>query len=891
MSTPTTQASAVPPGAPGGPRPRGVALFARLIIRWRWAVLLFALALAGTAAITSADVADRLSSAGWNLESSDSTRADEMLRTRFHAAPDLLLVVQAPAAVDRRDIAAAGRRLTDAIKAEKRVNHLDSYWTNRNPGQRAKDGKAATIAVFLAGDERQRTDAGKDLLERITDSHPPLRISPAGPVAVTSQVQEQSEEDMKDSELMALPITLGILLLVFGGLWAAGMPLLVGLVSVTASLAVLNVLTEYTDISIFALNMTSMFGFGLAIDYSLFVLTRYREELTAGKSTADALATTLRTAGQTVIFSALTVALCMAVLLVFPLPILYSISYAVISVAVLAALVSVVVLPAAIAVLGRRLAPGAFRRFVGRMREGGTGPVRGDGTEEASRRLGPDGRLRRCDVRLRGGGNTDRPTQSELRITMTYLRRPLPPGQASQPSQADQPARPPGTRGFFYSVTMMVMRRPLAVAAPVVVGLLLLAIPFLDVSYGLIDQSGLPPETPIHQTDKLLRDRFGQTATQPVTVVMPKADPVADRRSVNTYATYVSELDGVSRVETSSGTYDDGRLVTKPGPAAAQFSNKDGIWMRVTTDSTDLFSDANQELVASLRALPAPVPALVGGQAAALTDTKDAIGDRLPLAIGLIALVVFVLLLVFTGSVLIPIKAVVMTVLSLTATFGALVYVFQEGHLKWLVGEFNATGHVEAPMPIALFCFAFALSMDYEVFLVSRIIEEYRKTGDTTQAVARGLQHTGRVFTSAAVLLAVFLIALASSPFTPLKMMGCGLALAVILDAVVIRTLLVPAFMALAGPANWWAPRFVRVLHERFGHLEKPVRPRRSGCHRPPDLSQLDEEQLVRQLVERARSQGVELTGEGGLVQRLTQTILESAFDTSDRSARDRAAR
>src|SRR5918993_278700 len=523
---------------------------------------------------------------------------------------------------------------------------------------------------------------------------------------------------------------------------------------------VLRVLAEVTDVSIYALNLTTALGLGLAIDYSLFIVSRYREELRAGREPADALVVTMGTAGRTVLFSAATVAVSLLALLVFPLYFLRSFGYAGIAVVALAAIGALVVLPALLAVLGRRVD----------------------------------------------------------RFPLPLLRR-----------RAAATAREPGT-GFWHRIATAVMRRPVPVALAVVAFLLLLGTPFLGARFGLPDDRVLPPSAEGRQVAEAVRANFATDESSALSVVAPGiGDPMAHLAEIDGYAAALSRLDGVERVDALTGSYAGGARLQGPlaagdgaavPPEGRRFAAADGTWLSVV-GSVEPYSAAGEDLVAAVRGLDAPLGAQVTGPSAQLVDTKASLFGNLPAAGAIIAVVTFALLFLMTGSVVIPAKALVLNLLSLTAVYGAMVWVFQDGNLAGVLG-FTPTGTIDTSMPVLLFCIAFGLSMDCEVFLLSRIKEEYDRTGDTVASVAAGLERTGRIVTTAAALLAIVFIAFATSQVSFLKLFGIGTALAILVDATLIRALLVPAFMRLAGQANWWAPAPLRRLHARVGLREAP---------------------------------------------------------------------
>jgi RND superfamily putative drug exporter len=380
--------------------------------------------------------------------------------------------------------------------------------------------------------------------------------------------------------------------------------------------------------------------------------------------------------------------------------------------------------------------------------------------------------------------------------------------------------RPMREDGGWHRVAMAVMRRPLPIATVAIALLVVLGLPFLGIEFGQADDRILPPDSEARVVGDLLRTDFAGFDSAPIDVV---ALGLNDNDTVAALSAEISTLQDVSRVDGLAGTYVDGAQVLPPGLANLRFGAPAGSYLQVIP-AVDPQSLAAEELVREIRSLDAPVDLALTGASAALVDSKAAIVSRLPLALGIIGGVTFVVLFLMFGSLLVPAKAVVLNLLSLSATFGSMVWIFQEGHLSELLG-FTSMGHIDLTMPILMFCIAFGLSMDYEVFLLSRIKEEYDRTGDNVGSVAAGLERTGRVVTSAALLIAVVMVAFATSGVTLMKMFGIGMTLAVLVDAFVVRAALVPAFMRLAGRANWWAPRFLRRLHERFGFSEATSTP------------------------------------------------------------------
>ena len=601
----------------------------------------------------------------------------------------------------------------------------------------------------LACDEGEQLAIAGVLLPKFTTNDGVVTTAVSGRAAVTRQISDQAEADLNKADLFTAPVTFIALVIVFGSLVAAGLPLIVALLAVIGTFAALTLLAGFTDVSVFSLNLATGLGLGLAIDYSLFVVSRYREELRRGVSSAVAVGRSMQTAGRTVAFSAGTVAISLASLAIFPMPYLRSFAYAGVAVVALAALASIVVLPAALAVLGTKV--DKFRLFH---------------TREAD-----------------DGG---------------FWRR-----------QADR-----------------VMRRPVPYAATITITLVLLAIPFFHLNPGLADERVGPKTLSSRLATEDIRRNFASREADAFQILLPNVDPKTDHDAIDRFARAVSVKVGVARVDAVTGHYHvvEGKTVIPFVPPdnlsqkLAPPPGKVGTFLNVVPN-IDPLSPQGEQLVKNIRATPAPFPFLVAGASAQLVDTKHSVLTRLPFALAMIALATFVLLFMMTGSILIPIKALALNVLSLTATFGAIVWIFQDGHLANML-HFTATGDIDVFTPILMFCIAFGLSMDYEVFLLSRIKEEYDLEHDNEHAVAIGLQKTGRIVTAAALLLAIVFVGIATSDVSLVKTFGVGLALAVLIDAFLIRATLVPAFMRLADHRNWWSPRSLRRWHLRFGIWE-----------------------------------------------------------------------
>jgi RND superfamily putative drug exporter len=732
---------------------------APVLVARRRLVLVLAFVFLALAGGLGGGVAKELSAGGFADPNQQSEQAARALDDTFHTgASNFLLLVKTPAGVDKAD--AAGTALTRELAAQPGVTSVVSYWTGGKADTlRSKDSSQALVLARLVGSEDDAVKRAKALGKRFDGRYQGLDVRSGGEFAVYSEVGDTIERDIIRAESIAIPVTAILLILVFGSAVAASLPLLVGVLSILGTFLSLHFLHYGTDVSVYSVNLATSMGLGLGIDYSLFLVTRHREELRRGLSVAAAVQETMRTAGRTVLFSALTVMLSLGALLVFPLFFLRSFAYAGISAVLFAVLGALVVLPAALAALGDRV--NAF------------------------------------DLR--------RPVRKALRLSPPRVK------------ELDE--------GFWHRVAVTVMKRPIGVGTSVVLLLVLLGLPFSNVVFGLPDDRVLPKGAQAHEVAQVLREDFEGREAFALPVILTPAPASAAQ-----YATALSKVSGVERVDSADGSFKNGRKVAEGNPA---FKVATAERLSVVP-AVESLGPAGERLTKALRAVPAPGSVLIGGQAAQLTDTKHSLGSKLPLALGLVLAATFVLLFLFTGSLVIPLKALVLNFLSLSATFGLMVWVFQEGHLGNLIGSPIVTGTLDTTMPILMFCVLFGLSMDYEVFLLSRIKEEWDLTGDNNHAVAVGLERTGSLVTAAAGLLALVFFSFVSSDIAFIKLLGLGTGLAVLVDATLVRGALVPSFMRLMGPANWWAPAPLKRLHARFGlaeahsspdpvHVEEPV--------------------------------------------------------------------
>jgi putative drug exporter of the RND superfamily len=700
-------------------------------------------------------VAERLSASGFQDPTSESSRATELLTDTFRQGDvQLLIVVSTPDGVDSAPARAAGVDIVDQLRASPHVADVTSPWTAPPPAAAdmiSKDRTSGLIVAGIVGDEAEQQNYTKELSDQVVYDRDGVTVRSGGVATVNIQITDQSQHDLLLMESLAIPLSFLVLVWVFGGLLAAALPVAVGVMSILGALAVLRLISFATDVSIFALNLATAMGLALAIDYTLLMISRFRDELADGASPDEALTRTMVTAGRTVVFSATTVALSMAVMVLFPMDFLKSFAYAGVATVAFAATAAIVVTPAALVLLGDRLDS--------------------------------------LDVR---------------RLARRVLGRPDP-----QPIPIEQ--------RFWYRSATCTMHKAIPLGLAGVALLLLLGAPFLSVRWGFPDDRVLPSSASAHQVGDQLRSDFAHNSDTAVTVVLPDADGVSPN-DINRYAGDLSRVPDVTAVSAPTGTFVDGRLVGPPSAPTGQTAGSAFL----TVDSTaPLYSDASEAQLDALHAVPGPAGRQVDmtGTAQTNRDSVDAITTRLPLVLGLIAVIMFVLLFLLTGSIVVPLKALALNVLSLTAAFGAMVWIFQDGHLGAL--GTTPSGTLVANVPVLLFCIAFGLSMDYEVFLVSRIREYWLASGktraDNDESVALGIARTGRIITAAALIMAISFTALVAAHVSVLRILGLGLTLAVLVDATLVRMIMVPAFMHVMGQWNWWAPGWLARLHRRFG--------------------------------------------------------------------------
>ncbi|MGA8249955.1 MAG: MMPL family transporter [Mycobacterium sp.] len=736
------------------------------------------------AAIFGIPVAKSLSAGGFHDPTAESAHANQLLTDKFGQSDQkILIVVTAPGGARSEQARQVGTDIVDQLQRSPLVFNVSSAWTA--PPEAAADlvstdGKSGLIVVNLKGGENAAQKNAEVLSEEVVHDRDGVTVRAGGSAMQYAQINRQNQRDLLLMEAIAIPFSFLVLVWVFGGLLAAALPMALGGLAVVGTMAVLRLITFSTDVSTFALNLSTALGLALAIDYSLLIISRYRDELADGASRDEALIRTMATAGRTVLFSATTVMLSMTVMVLFPMYFLKSFAYAGVATVAFCAVAAIVVTPAAIALLGPRLDS--------------------------------------LDVR---------------RLARRVLRRP-------------EPVRKPVEQMFWYRSTKFVMRRAVPIGLAVVALLVLLGVPFLGVKFGFPDDRVLPRSASAHKVGDQMRTGFAHDSATAVPVVIPDARGLSPA-DLDRYAADLSRVPDVSSVTAPTGTFVAGNRV---GPPAAATGLADGSAFFTVASTAPLFSQASATQLDRLRnvAGPAGRPVELSGLAQINIDSVNAVVKRLPLVFGLIACIAFVLLFLLTGSVVLPVKALVCNVLSLTAAFGALVWIFQDGHLGAL--GTTPSGTLQANMPVLLFCITFGLSMDYEVFLLSRIREYWLASGAARPAtpsaaqahaandesVAHGLARTGRVITAAALVMAMSFAALIAAHVSFMRMFGVGLTLAVAADATLVRMVLVPAFMHVMGRWNWWAPKPLAWLHDRFGISEAgpgPAEPTARGNGQP----------------------------------------------------------
>ncbi len=696
----------------------------RLADRRARRVGLFAVVFFLLAGALGGSVADRLDPYGAEDPDTESVRAREALQDAGHRVPGAIVVIR-NAPVDT----AAGRARVAAISRQVRrmsdVESVTGYYETRSRAFVSRDGNSTYLAVALNPiDDKEWQEAGAEIAEHF-EGQPGIVVG--GPAVAQEQVNKQVETDLQKAEMLAFPLLFLLSLLFFRSLVAALLPLMIGALAIVGTFFILRLASEFGSISIFALNLTTALGLGLSIDYSLFVVSRYREEIAKDGPGLAAMRRVMATAGRTVFFSSLTVAAALASLLVFPQRFLYSMGLGGALVAIFAALISLTVLPAVLTMLGTRV-------------------------------------------------NS---------LSPRFLRR-----------RAEAETRP-DEQGFWYRLSRFVMRRPLGVATASATLLIVMGIPFLGIKFDTVDPKVLPEEASARQAYDIVSEEFPPYRETPIWLAVRGGDP----QSIATLRRQVRRTEGIA-------------AVLPPQPLKGKLTVLQAI------SDHPFASEESQATVEGVRELEVGGGEVqVGGATADFIDFQDSLARHGPIALAIVIGSTLVILFLMTGSVVLPVKSLIMNFLNLSAVFGLLVLIFQDGRFEGLL-DYTSSGALEQTMPILLFAVAFGLSTDYAVFLLSRIKEARDNGASESESVAIGLERTGRIVTAAALLFAVALGAFATSQILFVKENGVGTALAVLIDASIIRALLVPSLMELLGKWNWWAPKPLRRLHNRYGIKE-----------------------------------------------------------------------
>jgi trehalose monomycolate/heme transporter len=705
----------------------------RVIYQRRRLVLVIALIAVAFAAAWGTGVFGRLqSSGGFTPPDSQSQQSSNLATAAFgRDAGDVVVLYSSPTlSVRSPEFRAAVTHALAALPAN-RVESAATYWSTGSPQFVSGSGRETYAVLELAGASDSARQTNYDAIKGQLGA-PGLRSQVGGLVPTNEAINHEVNSNIGRAEAFSLPVLLIVMLIIFGSLAAASLPLAIGGVAILGSFTALRLLTLVTTVSIYSVTITTILGLGLGIDYGLFMVSRFREELHRQDSVQDAVARTVATAGRTVAVSGVTVGMALASLTLFPEDFLRSMGYGGVATVLVDMLAALTVMPALLAVFGQNV--------------------------------------------------------NAVRIRRTVRRPPLAEGT-----------------GAWYRLASSVMRRPVLYAVPIVVVLLALGSPFLRVTWGGTDATVLPASAQSRLVTEALNHDFPGNPTAPIESVVQFSGPVAGSPARGgALAAYAGRLDRV------------------PGVIAAQVTGVRGDIARVDLRyAPNPYSPPARTIVGQVRDVlpPSGARAYVGGQSAQLVDELSSLGRVLPWMGLVVALATFVLLFLAFGSVVLPVKAIAMNVLSLSVMYGVVVWIFQEGHLSGLL-QFTPNGTIEPTMPILMFAIMFGLSMDYEVFLLSRIRERYDVTGDNTAAVASGLQRTGGLITSLALLLVIVVGAFSASGVTFIKLLGVGMIVALIVDASIVRVLLVPAVMRLLGPANWWAPRPLRRLYARYGLRE-----------------------------------------------------------------------
>ncbi|MBI4298783.1 MAG: MMPL family transporter [Chloroflexi bacterium] len=721
-----------------------------LTVRFRWAVIALWIAVFLAALILAPKVTSALKSGFGDVDT--EARRGLALMTQKLQVPEasFTIVFHSPdLKVSDPKYVEEVKKVESHVSSLPEVSRVVTYYNVQNPYMVSSDGHTSYAIVLLKSDINTALETFPALRKKLPPAGE-LQMWATGGVPIFSELTEASERDLRRAETLALPLVLVALVIVFGSVVAAGLPLAMGVVSIVVTLALVYLLAQRTDMSIFVLNIASFLGLGMAIDYSLLIVSRFREEL-ATRSKEEAIAVSLSKAGMTILFSGITSALGLSGLIFFKFTGLRSIGIGGVSVILMSMVLAMTLLPAILGVLGHRV--------------------------------------------------------NSLRIL---------------------PQRASGS-GIWHGLAQWVMRHPLAVAIPIIVALLILGLPFLRVNLGAPWASILSKGSEPRQGWEFVEEKMGSGELAPILLVATSANGIANEENIGTLYDFASKIAQDGRVNRVESIVSIDPRITKEQYQKMYLNPSQVIFPEVSRAFTELTSSNNE--VTLLRVISAYPPmseetkalvrdirrfrpeggvtVYVSGATADLIDSVDRMYQDFPKVIIFVIFTTYVALLWLFRSVVLPLKAILMNTLSILASYGALVFIFQEGHFQRFLG-FPAEGNVEATVPILMFCILFGVSMDYEVFLLSRIKEEYEASGDNTRSVALGLERTGLIITSAALILVLVASAFATGDIVVVKALGFGIALAIFIDATIVRTLLVPALMRLLGNLNWWAPAFLK---------------------------------------------------------------------------------
>ena len=694
--------------------------------------------LIGFSSILGFQVFGNLKAGGYEDNGSESARVTRLLQHKFAEKPaDAVIIADFKQTVDDPRSAAIGAALVKDLKATSGVKKVSSYYSLGQPASLKSKDSHATYFFVNFDSKLSPGPIATDLQAKFNEFYHGAKLYVAGWQPVSAAINHRISGDLALAESVAVPLTVILLMFVFGSLVSAGLPLLVAGISILGTFTVLWIATQFGDTSVFGINLATGMGLGLGIDYALLMVNRFREERAAGVAVPDAVRTTVLTAGRTVFFSGFTVAVVLLSLEFFPQYFLKTFAVAGVSAVALAVIGALIALPALLNLLGDRV--------------------------------------------------------NSIKVMRGSLK--------------------PKDHGLWYRLSRFVMRRPLQVMTVVLIGLAGIMSLSNGVAFGLVDDRVLPKDDSAVVASNVIRDRFDGREGSPVQILVQHAT----QSEIIDYSVKLSQTKHVVRVESTAGITQNGNL--DDGYAPYLTGLKQGGWQEIkAVIDVEPRSADGMAVTKAIRDQSSPFTTrLVGGSAATYTDSMNGISNQLGNVALWIIVSTLILLFLFTGSVLLPIKAVILNVLSLGATMGFITWVFINGNLKWLIGDFAVIGTVDASTMVLVAVIAFGLSMDYELFLLSRIKEQHDAGLSTTDAVSIGLQRSGRIITAAALVLAVSFIAFASSGVTIMKMLGLGIAFAILLDATVVRALLVPALMKLLADANWWAPKWLKWVHRRLG--------------------------------------------------------------------------